>query len=94
MIARSVLAVSTAMSIAACGSVSAEPAPIEVLVLRDGRLSVDGQVVTTAELRRRAPDSGVLLRAEPDIQYARFLEVMDDLAGLDIPIALVGQEAQ
>lgn len=57
--------------------------PLEIVLAADGMLSVDGNRLQLNELVAylddRAPDAAVFISADRDVDYGRFVAVMDEL---------------
>ncbi len=97
MIGRSAAISLSALAATACGVMPPDGAsspPLYVDIRPDGSLMVDGQTVDATEVRQRAGERTVFLRAEPTITYTEFQAVLRQLQGLNIPIAVVSEDAQ
>ena len=99
MIARYVMVGVGAAVITACTSGAQQnavtsSAPLTVIVAQDGSLLVDGQVVDAATVKLIAAERTVYLQGPPDLQFSQFQRAMSDLQGLNIPIAIVGEDSK
>ena len=98
MIGRQIAVTAAVVALGACGmgskAADAEVQPLYVTITADGAMLMDGDVVDAAAIRRRAgPNARVLLRSDSQIQPEQFFAVMKQLEGLNLPIALIGQDA-
>ena len=75
-------------------SAKSKSPPLLIFIRNDGALTMEGRVVDIEEVRRRAGSNRVYLTAEPTIGYAEFMRALEQLRGLNIPIAIVGEEAR
>jgi hypothetical protein len=72
----------------------AQRATVTVVITPAGSLSVDGQVVDASTVKRMAAGNGVFVQSAPDLKFPEFQRAMRDLQGLNIPIAIVGEDSK
>ena len=83
-----------ALAVAGCATMPPAPVPQNLTIMTDGSMRLAQRKVGCHDLRRLPPGTSLLVEMAPGTTYAQFSEVLTCVQSLNLPILLLGEDAE